>query len=136
MNKSLRGMNMGSTFIALGAVLAALGVGLGAFGAHGLKTLVEQDKFLAKNLETFETAVRYQMLHALGLILIGLLAASRPSVLLYAAGWIMFAGILGFSGFLYAYVATGDTRFAMLVPSGGLAFIVAWLCLAATAILK
>jgi uncharacterized membrane protein YgdD (TMEM256/DUF423 family) len=127
---------MSSTFVALGAVLAAVAVGLGAFGAHGLKSLVEQNKFSAKDLETFYTAVHYQMIHALGLILIGLLALSRPSMVLYAAGWTMFAGILGFSGFLYAYVATGNTVFAMLVPGGGLAFIVAWLGVAAAAIMK
>jgi uncharacterized membrane protein YgdD (TMEM256/DUF423 family) len=87
----------------------------------------------AKDLETFETAVRYQMFHALGLILIGLLAAGRPDAILNAAGWTMFAGILLFSGFLYAYVATGRTVFAMFVPVGGLAFILAWLGVAIAA---
>ena len=73
------------------------------------------------------------MIHALGLVLIGLLAAARPSVLLDAAGWTMFAGILVFSGFLYAYVGTGRTLFAMLVPIGGVAFILAWLGVAVAA---
>ena len=108
-------------------------MGLGAFGAHGLKTLVEQGKFSAKDLETFQTAVQYQMIHALGLILIGLLAATRPSGLLDAAGWTMLAGILVFSGFLYAYVATGTKLFAMFVPIGGVAFILAWLGVAIAA---
>jgi len=114
-------------------LLAALAVGLGAFGAHGLKTLVEQGKFSAKDLETFQTAVHYQMVHALGLILIGLLGAMRQSGMLDLAGWTMLLGILVFSGFLYAYVATGTKLFAMLVPIGGLALIVAWLCLAIAA---
>ena len=70
------------------------GRGPGRLRAHGLKTLVEQNKFSAKDLETFHTAVQYQMIHALGLILIGLLAAARPSGMLDAAGWTMFAGIL------------------------------------------
>jgi uncharacterized membrane protein YgdD (TMEM256/DUF423 family) len=113
---------MSSTFVVIGAALAALAVGLGAFGAHGLKTILEP-----KDLETFHTAVHYQMIHALGLILIGLLGATRPSPLLDAAGWTMLGGILFFSGFLYAYVATGTRLFAMLVPIGGVAFIVAWL---------
>ena len=126
---------MSSTFIAIGALLAAASVGLGAFAAHGLKTLVEQGQFTAKNLDTFQTAVHYQMIHALGMILIGLLAAARPSFLLDAAGWTMLLGILVFSGFLYAYVATGMKFFAMLVPIGGLAFIVAWLGVATAAIL-
>ena len=124
---------MSSTFIVIGALLAALAVALGAFGAHGLKTLVEQNKFSAKDLETFHTAVQYQMIHALGLILIGLLAATRPNGMLDAAGWTMLVGILVFSGFLYAYVATGTKLFAMFVPIGGVAFILAWLGVAVAA---
>ena len=127
---------MSSTFIMIGGLLAALAVGLGAFGAHGLKTLVEQNRFSAKDLETFQTAVHYQMIHALGLILIGLLGATRSSGMLDAAGWTMFAGILVFSGFLYAYVATGTKLFAMFVPIGGLAFILAWLGVAVAAMQK
>jgi uncharacterized membrane protein YgdD (TMEM256/DUF423 family) len=124
---------MSSTFIAIGALLAALAVGLGAFGAHGLKTLVEQNRFSARDLETFHTAVQYQIIHALGLILVGLLAATRPSAILDAAGWTMLVGILVFSGFLYAYVATGTKLFAMFVPIGGVAFILAWLGVAVAA---
>ncbi len=125
---------MSSTFIVIGALLAALAVGLGAFGAHGLKSLVEQNRFSAKDLETFQTAVQYQMIHALGLILIGLLAASRPSGMFAAAGWTMLGGTLVFSGFLYAYVATGAKPFAMFVPIGGVAFILAWLGVAIAAL--
>jgi uncharacterized membrane protein YgdD (TMEM256/DUF423 family) len=121
---------MRSIFIVLGALLAALSVGLGAFGAHGLKSLVEQNRFSAKDLETFHTAVQYQMMHALGLILIGLLSSVRPSGLLTASGWILLFGIAVFSGFLYAYVFTGMKLFAMLVPIGGVAFILAWLGMA------
>ncbi|MGA2253855.1 MAG: DUF423 domain-containing protein [Thermoguttaceae bacterium] len=124
---------MSSTFIMIGALLAALAVGLGAFGAHGLKTLVEQGKFSAKDLETFQTAVQYQMIHALGLTLIGLLGALRPSGMLDAAGWTMLVGILLFSGFLYTYVATGTKLFALFVPIGGVAFILAWLAVAVAA---
>ncbi len=124
---------MNSNFIAIGAVLMALAVGLGAFGAHGLKTLVDRGDFSPKSLETFETAVRYQMIHALGLILIGLIAAARPSTMLEAAGWTMFLGILIFCGFLYGYVATGAKLLAMLVPIGGAAFILAWLGVAIAA---
>jgi uncharacterized membrane protein YgdD (TMEM256/DUF423 family) len=127
---------MSTTFVAIGALLAALAVGLGAFGAHGLKTLVEQGRFSAENLDTFKTAVQYQMYHALGLVFIGVLASSRPSALLDAAGWTMLVGILVFSGFLYAYVATDTKLFAMLVPIGGLCFILAWLGLAIAVILR
>jgi uncharacterized membrane protein YgdD (TMEM256/DUF423 family) len=126
---------MRSIFIVLGALLAALSVGLGAFGAHGLRSLVEQNRFSAKDLETFHTAVQYQMMHALGLLLIGLLSSVRPSALLTISGWIMLFGIVVFSGFLYAYVFTGMKLFAMLVPIGGVAFILAWLGVAAAAML-
>jgi uncharacterized membrane protein YgdD (TMEM256/DUF423 family) len=122
---------MRSSFIVLGALLAALGVGLGAHAAHGLSTLVEQGRFPAKDLDTFRTAVQYQMIHALGLIFIGLLYNARPSRLLAASGWTMFFGIVVFCGFLYAYVGTGVKLFAMPVPIGGVAFIVAWLGVAA-----
>ena len=124
---------MRSTFIVLGALLAALGVGLGAFAAHGLRSLVAQGRFLADDLETFRTAVLYQMIHALGLILIGLLSSVRPSALLTVSGWTMFFGTVVFSGFLYAYVGTGMKLFAMPVPIGGVAFILAWLGVAVAA---
>jgi uncharacterized membrane protein YgdD (TMEM256/DUF423 family) len=127
---------MSTAFIAIGALLAALAVGLGAFGAHGLTGLVEKGVFSAKDLETFKTAAQYQMIHALGLIFIGLMAAARPSLLLTAAGWTMLFGTLVFSGFLYAYVATGNKYLAMPVPIGGVAFILAWLGVAAAAILS
>ena len=127
---------MNSPFVVIGAVVAALAVTLGAFGAHGLKTLVDDGKFSAKDLETYQSAVHYQMIHALGLILVGLLAVAKPSSLLDAAGWTMLAGVLAFSGFLYAYVATGIKVFAMLVPIGGVAFIVAWLGVAIAALRK
>jgi uncharacterized membrane protein YgdD (TMEM256/DUF423 family) len=127
---------MRSIFIVLGALLAALAVALGAFGAHGLKTLVEQNRFSARDLETFHTAVHYQMIHALGLILIGLLSNVRPNGMLTLSGWTMLLGIAIFSGFLYAYVATGAKLFAMLVPIGGAAFILAWLGVAMAAVRK
>jgi uncharacterized membrane protein YgdD (TMEM256/DUF423 family) len=127
---------MNSPFIPIGALLAAVAVALGAFGAHGLKSLVEQNRFSAKDLETFQTAVHYQMIHALGLILIGLMSQSRSSGLLTTSGWTMLAAILIFSGFLYAYVATGARTFAMIVPIGGVAFILAWLGVATAAVWK
>lgn len=124
---------MRSIFVILGAILAALGVGLGAFAAHGLSSLVEQGRFSPKDLETFRTAVLYQMIHALGLILIGTMSGARANALLTASGWTMFFGIVVFCGFLYAYVATGAKLFAMPVPIGGVAFILAWLGVAAAA---
>ncbi|GAY74793.1 hypothetical protein NBRC111894_347 [Sporolactobacillus inulinus] len=92
-------------FIAIGAVLAFLSVAFGAFGAHVLKTrLTEQD------LAVFQTGVHYQMYHALGLIVIGILALtifSGQSTLLSWSGWLMTVGVLLFSGSLYALTLSG-----------------------------
>ncbi len=113
-----------SKFISLGCFLAALAVGLGAIGAHALKT-----HLTAQQLETFHTAVDYQMIHALGLVLTGLLGLQRRSRWFDGAGWGMLLGIVLFSGFLYAWLATGQRMLVHVVPIGGTAFIVAWLLL-------
>jgi len=112
-------------FIFLGGVLAALAVGLGAIGAHALK-----DQLTPEQLETYHTAVHYQMIHAIGLILVGLLGLSNRSRLFDVAGWSMLVGIILFSGFLFAWVATGKKFFVYPVPVGGFAFIIGWMMLA------
>jgi uncharacterized membrane protein YgdD (TMEM256/DUF423 family) len=112
-------------FIALGGLLAALAVGLGAIGTHALKP-----HLTPQQLETFHTAVHYQIIHALGLVLVGLLILHSPSRLFDFAGWAMLVGILLFSGCLYAWLATGIRFLVHLVPIGGTAFIVGWLLLA------
>jgi uncharacterized membrane protein YgdD (TMEM256/DUF423 family) len=114
-----------SLFIFLGGLLAALAVGLGAIGAHALKP-----HLTPQQLETFHTAVQYQMVHAIGLVLVGLLILHSPSRLFDLAGWAMLIGIVLFSGFLYAWLATGIRFLVHIVPIGGTAFIVAWLLLA------
>ena len=114
-----------TTFVFLGSLLAALAVGLGAIGAHAL-----EKQLTPEELETFHTAVDYLMIHALGLVLVGLFSLSRPSRLLDVAGGAMLLGILLFSGFLLAWLATGIKAFVFLVPIGGVAFIVGWLALA------
>jgi uncharacterized membrane protein YgdD (TMEM256/DUF423 family) len=111
-------------FIPLGGLLAALAVGLGAIGAHALKP-----HLTPQQLETFHTAVHYQMVHAIGLVLVGLLILHSPSRLFDFAGWAMLVGILLFSGCLYAWLATGLRLLVHLVPIGGTAFIVGWLLL-------
>lgn len=120
----------GRNWIAAGALLAALAVALGAMGAHALA-----DTLGAKGLERFETAAKYQMYHALGLILVGLLWARRPGALLTAAGTAFLIGILCFSGSLYALALRGTGSFGLIAPIGGLAFIAGWL-LAAVAVLR
>ncbi|MBO6515503.1 MAG: DUF423 domain-containing protein [Bacteroidia bacterium] len=121
---------MNKRFILFGAIFAALGVALGAFGAHGL------EEFLTKTqrADVFETAVRYQLYHAFALLFVGILADRIKSNLLKYAGYLFTAGILLFSGSLYLLVGTQITRFGMITPLGGLAFIVGWGLLAAGAL--
>ena len=112
-------------FISLGGLLAALAVALGAIGAHALKTHLTPEQ-----LETFHTAVHYQMIHAIGLVLVGLLSLYQRSRLFDVAGWAMLVGIILFSGFLFAWLTTGRKFLVYPVPVGGIAFIIGWLTLA------
>ena len=116
-------------WVFLGGLLAAAAVALGAIGAHVL-----QADLAPRQLETFHTAVQYQMYHALGLVLIGALGLHHQSRWFDVGGWLMLLGILLFSGFLYAWVATGSRFFVHPVPVGGVAFIAGWLMLAIGAI--
>ncbi len=109
------------TIGAIGAVFAFLGVALGAFGAHGLRGRVP-----AASLATFETAARYQMYHALGLILLSVAAASLAGFRVRLAGWAFTVGILLFSGSLYLLVLTGHRWLGAVTPLGGVAFLVGW----------
>jgi uncharacterized membrane protein YgdD (TMEM256/DUF423 family) len=111
-----------TVLVSLGSLLAALAVGLGAIGAHALKS-----QLTAEQLATFQTAVQYQMYHAIGLVLVGLLGLYQRSPWLDGAGWAMLVGIILFSGLLYAWLATGRRFFVYPVPVGGIAFIVGWL---------
>lgn len=120
---------MWTTWIMLGAILAAVGVGAGAFGAHGLK-----DKLSPEYLAVFETAVRYQMYHAFGLIAVGLMASRIDSSLLKVAGIAFLAGIFVFSGSLYLLVFSGTRTWGMITPIGGVGFIIGWLTLAVAAL--
>lgn len=113
------------SWFALGALLAAVGVGLGAFGAHGLKARVSADL-----LVVFETGVRYHMYHALALLAVGWAATRGTSSWVGVAGWAFVAGIAIFSGSLYLMVLTGARWLGAITPIGGLAFIVGWVALA------
>jgi uncharacterized membrane protein YgdD (TMEM256/DUF423 family) len=123
----------GSRWIAIGAGLGALGVALGAFGAHFLRDWVSKGVWEARQLEIFEVGVRYQMYHALALIAVGLWAERRPSRRATAAGACFLFGCVVFSGLLYALAFTQIKILGAIVPIGGLAFIVGWLALAAAA---
>ena len=110
-------------FIALGAAAGALGVVLGAFGAHALKA-----RLAPELLATYQTAVQYHLWHALALATIGVVAIHLPaSVSLKWAGWLMVAGIVLFSGTLYVLAVTGVRWLGAITPFGGAAFIAAWL---------
>jgi uncharacterized membrane protein YgdD (TMEM256/DUF423 family) len=117
-------------WIAIGAVFSALGVGLGAFGAHALKSTLTE-----RMLEVFEVGVRYQMYHAFGLIVIGLVASRLDSPLIHAAAIALMVGIFLFSGSLYAMAFTGIRQLGMITPVGGVAFMIGW-CLLAFSLIK
>lgn len=113
---------MAKLFLFLGGVNAALVVLLGAFGAHALKKQLSPDMMVI-----YHTAIQYHLFHALGLIAIGLLAASLPgSGYLKWAGWAMLAGIVLFSGSLYVLSVSGMRWLGAITPLGGIAFIAAW----------
>lgn len=116
---------MNRFFIQAGAVLGALAVALGAFGAHALKGYLAQ----INRADTFETAVKYQFYHALALILVGILSKEFSSTTLQWSGRLLFAGILVFAGSLYAICFTGITAFGAVAPIGGSLLIIGWLLL-------
>ena len=118
-------VNTARVFLVVGALLAALGVAMGAFGAHALRASLSADR-----LAVYHTAVQYHLWHALGLLLIGvLIGQGAPSTLMSTSGWLMLAGIVAFSGSLYTLALTGTRWLGMVTPIGGLAFIAAWLTL-------
>ena len=109
-----------------GAVLAALAVMLGAFGAHGLKKTLSEEM-----LVVYKTAVDYHFIHALGILLSGLFLLHYPeSRNILIAGICMIIGIFVFSGSLYALSLTEFRKLGMITPLGGMAFIIGWLMLA------
>jgi len=116
---------MDRLFLVLGSLSAFLGVGLGAFGAHALRSRLSADL-----LAIFEVGVRYHMYHALALLAIGIAYARWPSSFVTAAGWAFVAGTVLFSGSLYALAFTGVRGWGAVTPFGGLAFLAGWLCLA------
>jgi uncharacterized membrane protein YgdD (TMEM256/DUF423 family) len=116
---------MDRTFLLLGALAGFIGVALGAFGAHGLRT-----RLSAEMLAVFETGVRYQMYHALAILIVALAAARLDGWLIRTAGWLFTVGIVLFSGSLYALALSGITILGAVTPIGGLAFLAGWACLA------
>lgn len=112
-------------FFALGAVLAGLSVAFGAFGAHGLRNSLSLE-----DLDIFETGARYQMYHALALLAVAWAYARWEAPLIQFAGWLFVAGLVIFSGSLYALVLTGQRWLGAVTPIGGLALLAGWVLLA------
>ena len=116
---------MTKSLVAAGAINAGLAVAAGAFAAHGLRERLE-----ARSLEIFETAARYQMYHALAMLLCAVLVTSGART----AGWLFQAGIVVFSGSLYALALTDVKILGAITPLGGLAFLAGWVWLAISAL--
>jgi len=115
---------MAKTILMIASILLALAVALGAFGAHGLKSQLSTDM-----LQTFKTGVDYHFYHALGLLFIGILAVSFPSDLIKWSAILLTAGIVLFSGSLYALAISGIKWLGAITPVGGLSFIAGWVML-------
>ena len=110
-----------SRMMLLGAVLAGLGVAAGAFGAHMLKPVLD-----TALLGVFETAVRYQLYHALALCLVGSVGECYPQVRIAAVGWLFVIGVGLFSGSLYVLALSGVRWVSAFTPLGGTALIAGW----------
>ena len=106
----------------IATAFGALTVAIGAFGAHALGPMLRE----ANRVDTFETAVKYQMYHTLALLAVGLLLFRVEQPALQVAAWCFFIGILIFSGSLYTLCLTGITWLGAVTPLGGLAFILGW----------
>ena len=115
-------------FLILAASNGFLAVALGAFGAHGLKDHLEGLEDGAQRLAWWETAARYQLVHAVALVLLGLLQHHRPGG--DAAGWSFLLGSAVFSGTLYAMALGAPRWLGAVTPVGGLAMMAGWLLLA------
>lgn len=122
---------MSALFGVAGAIYGASGVLLGAFGAHALKQTLSPAQ-----LETWQTAVSYQLIHALGLLAVFFLmrqtalSGGDVSVAMKVAGWGFLIGVLLFSGSLYALCFGAGPLFGPITPLGGVSFIIGWIALA------
>ncbi len=119
-------MNAQKRILIAGAILSGIAVALGAFGAHALKPLLQENG----RVDTFELATRYHFYHAFQLLLVGALYSKFSSRLLRASAWMSAIGILLFSGSLYVMAIFNTTRVALITPLGGVCFLAAWALMA------
>jgi uncharacterized membrane protein YgdD (TMEM256/DUF423 family) len=112
---------------AIGAVMLALAVILGAFGAHGLQSRLDD-----YSRGVYEKAVLYHFLHAMGILVVAVLGRTStfPEAAVDTVCWFLFVGILLFSGSLYLLAVTGTRTLGIITPFGGVAFIIGWILLA------
>jgi uncharacterized membrane protein YgdD (TMEM256/DUF423 family) len=108
-------------FLILAGLLGFIGVALGAFGAHALRRRVPPER-----LETFETGVRYLLIHALALAATAWVVTLEDAGAATLAGWAFVVGSMLFSGSLFVLALTGDRRWGAVTPLGGLAFLAGW----------
>ena len=121
------------TWIATGAILAAVAVAIGAVGAHGLEKMIADMDDVPKRVANWNTGFRYQMYHSISLVVVGVMMLHTRSRMLTAAAMLMVAGIVLFCGCLYGWVFLDDKMLVRIVPLGGLSFILSWLCVAVAA---
>jgi uncharacterized membrane protein YgdD (TMEM256/DUF423 family) len=119
---------MDRLFFGLGSISGLIAVAAGAFGAHALR-----DRLSLEYLAVFETAARYQMYHAVGLLAAAWATTRWPGPLLRWAGWLFLVGTVLFSGSLYGLALTGTRWLGAITPLGRAAFLAGWLCLALSA---
>lgn len=123
-------MIMTQIFLTIAAIFGGLSVAGGAFGAHALREKVSE-----RMLEIFDTGARYQMYHALALLLVAILISrlETPPISLLVSGWLFIIGVVIFSGSLYALSLSGIKSLGAIAPLGGLALMAGWTALAITA---
>lgn len=130
--------------IVLGAVLGASGVALGAYHAHGLEKLLTKrqiahalpESYVEKQMQNCEVAVRYQMVHSLALLAVGILSQPKTSAALQISSFFFMLGVLFFSGGLYLMVFADNIIHWAMIPSGGLMLILGWLAVAVNALIQ
>lgn len=120
---------MDRTLLLVGALAGFIAVGFGAFGAHSLRGRLSPEM-----LAVFETGARYQMYHALAILMTAVALGFVDDRLLRVGGWLFTLGIVLFSGSLYALALTGVTSLGMITPLGGLAFLAGWALLMVSAL--
>ena len=122
-----------SRWVVWGASLAALAVIMGAFGAHAMEDYLSQFDNGARRIDVWKTAAHYHLVHALGVILLGVMPTTKPR-LINIAGWLLVLGIVIFSGLLYTYSYTDIRILGAFVPIGGVCMIAGWITFALSGI--